>query len=236
MSELRIFLAGEGVSDIGDLAADPIWRKGREGFLQPLVRTMLGDKKLSFDGIKLTNLPRRERGVQSVKELQARNAEKALAFAAARDFDALVFSCDVDKSLGQRASASESRKRLSAQRRSVEHGFGVVRRTIAEAHNVKTAIAIPCRMIEAWALADRKALARLVGATVDTLSYRPVEELWGDEHDPGSDHPKNVWARITRRQVEFAEIGAEASPTTMREACPESFPPFLADIDSMRED
>ncbi len=147
----RVFLVGEGPTDIGDLADFPGYREGDEGFLQPILRQMVaGRADLSFfDGRKLTALKRLTRR-EPPHHLQTRKAAQALALASVLGADALVFSCDVDKAHGA-AKAVERRRRLSELRKSIEAGFAHVRATDPEAARVVTAAAVPARMIEAWA-------------------------------------------------------------------------------------
>lgn len=229
----RVFLVGEGPDDIGDLALQPSYRTDREGFFQPLLRTMVGRRvELEFDGRKLLRLPREPLGRRSVGELQAKNAGDALAMAVAQGMNALVLTFDVDKEPGGRATRVERRRRLRELRESAEHGFAQACEHDPHAAMIPTVIAAPCRMLEAWALADRAALAELLGLPAGSLDYDQPEELWGDEKDPGSDHPKRVWRRVARDRVELAEIGAAADPETLAEECPDSFPPFAADVES----
>jgi hypothetical protein len=228
----KVLLVGEGPSDIGDLAVQPAYREGREGFLQPLLRSMAGeDVELEFEGRKLVHLPKEPRTMRRAGEFQAENARRALALASALEASALVLAFDADKTPGARAKRLERRKRLRELRASAEDGFAHTRAHDADAPAIQTAIAIPCRMIEAWALGDREALASLLDVPAHALDYDAPEELWGDEHDPASDHPKRVWRRVTEERVDFSEIGAAASPSTLERTCPDSFPPFAKDVD-----
>jgi hypothetical protein len=228
----KVLLVGEGVSDIGDLAIEPPYRKGREGFLQPLLRSMVGDRaELEFEGRKLLHLPKEPRRRHRAGKLQAENASRALAFASALDMNALVLSCDTDKTLGTRAKRVERQRRLRELRESVKDGFAFTREDDKDAGAIQTAIAIPCRMIEAWALGDRESLAVLLSKSARDLNYGDPEELWGGEDDPDSDHPKCVWQRVTDGGIDFAEIGAAATPSALAKACPDSFPPFAEDVE-----
>lgn len=228
----KVLLVGEGPSDIGDLAMQPAYREGREGFLQPLLRSMVdGRVELEFEGRKLVHLPKEPRSRSRAGKLQAENASRALALASALGMGALVLAFDTDKTPGTRAKRTERQKRLRELRASAESGFEHTRADDEDAVAIQTAIAVPCRMIEAWALGDREALAGLLDTPARTLEYDDPEELWGDEQDPSSDHPKCVWQRVTERRIDFAEIGAEAAPTTLAKTCPDSFPPFADDVD-----
>lgn len=228
----KVLLVGEGPCDIGDLAKEPAYREGREGFLQPLLRAMAGGAaELDFDGRKLTHLPKKPMGKPRAGKLQAENASQSLALASALGASALVLAFDTDKASGTPARRVERQKRLRELRASAEAGFAHAREGDPDAAAIHTAVAIPCRMIEAWALGDRAALARLLGVRPAALDYREPEDLWGDEGDPESSHPKCVWQRVTEDRVDFAQIGAAAAPAALARACPDSFPPFAADID-----
>jgi hypothetical protein len=190
-----------------------------------------GEIELELEGRKLTHLPKKPLGKPRAGKLQADNASRALAFASTLDASALVLSFDTDKTAGTSADRVERRRRLKELRASAEAGFAHTRASDADAAAISTVLAIPCRMIEAWALGDREALAKLLEASAEDLEYGEPEALWGDEEDPESDHPKCVWRRVTEEGVEFAEIGAAAAPTTLAKICPDSFPPFADDVD-----
>jgi hypothetical protein len=228
----KVLLVGEGPCDIGDLASQPAYREGREGFLQPLLRSMTGDEiELEFEGRKLVHLPKQPRGRRPAGELQAENASRALALASALEMNALVLAFDTDKTPGTSAKKVERQRRLRELRKSAEHGFEHTRKDDADAAEIPTAIAVPCRMIEAWALGDRDALGALLDTPGRELDYDPPEELWGDEQDSASNHPKRVWQRVTKGRIDFSEIGEAASPRTLAKACPDSFPPFAEDVE-----
>ena len=228
----KVLLVGEGPSDIGDLADQPSYREGRDGFLQPLLRKMVGeDVDLEFDGCKLMHLPKKPLGKSNAGRLQAKNASRALAMASAGGMNALVLAFDTDKSPGDPAKRIERKRRLHLLRASAERGFAHEREHDEAAETIQTVIAVPCRMIEAWALGDRKALADLLDLPAESLDYDEPEELWGDEDDESSGHPKRVWRRVTEKRIDFAEIGAKAAPSTLAKTCPDSFPPFADDVD-----
>jgi hypothetical protein len=230
----RVFLVGEGPSDIGDLFDVASYRNEEEGFLQPLLRRMVGSaiELEFFDGRRLTALPRlparADHGLTS--GLQARKAAQALALAAQLGADALVFSCDLDKTGGQRVTTAERRRRLRELRTSIEEGFARARLIDGNVERVLTAIAIPARMIEAWALGDRHALARVLDVERHTLRYPAPEELWGDEADRGSHHPKRVWEKVTGERVTFCDVAEQADPAVLQAECPDSFAPFANDV------
>jgi hypothetical protein len=191
---------------------------------------MAGDD-LELDGRKLTHLPKKPLGKPRAGKLQAENASQALALASALGANALVLSFDTDKTSGTPAKRIERQRRLRELRKSAEDGFEHARAGDTEAEEIHTVIAIPCRMIETWALGDREALAALLGVQAAELDYGEPEGLWGDEDDSTSSHPKCVWRRVTGERVEFAEIGAAVAPTTLGKTCPDSFQPFAEDVE-----
>lgn len=225
---LRVLIVGEGRSDIGDLDAlvAPPGRRAKrptEGFVPPLVRRLV-EGKVELEAQKIANLGRydarpRPRG-------HGERAAKALAMAAAGDFDLLVYVKDVDKQGGRKRSHAERRQTLREMHEEIDAGFAAVR----DAANVKRVKATPCRMIEAWALADPAAVAHVLRTKPASVKVpsRP-EELWGDERDPASNHPKCVLRRVLDRPPDaetLEEIALEADIDTLRTSCPESFEPF----------
>jgi hypothetical protein len=193
---------------------------------------MVGDRDLDFfDGRKLTSLVAPTLKKLPAHWLQRRKASQALALATFFGADALVFSCDIDKGHGKH-SDHERRKRLEQIRQSIREGFQHACANDADATRVLTAVAVPARMIEAWALGDREALADQLGVEAGTLDYNPPEELWGDGRDPYSNHPKCTWSRVTDGNLTLAEIGDAADPGVLRDSCPDSFSPFAADVDA----
>lgn len=112
-------------------------------------------------------------------------------------------------------------------------------RSVADAEDVVKVKATPCRMLEAWALGDRAALDAVVGKKLDESQLPDdPEDLWGDEADPRSDHPKCVLARVLRSKASsdvFEELARESSPKTLRRSCPDSFAPFAAEMEAATE-
>lgn len=235
----RVFLVGEGTCDIGDLANHAAYRRGREGFLQPLIRSLVKkaqhDLEIDFDGQKVMYLPKEPAGRIKAEDRAAENARRALALASQRGADALVVSFDVDKTPGRKASVVERRRKLREARASAAAGLKITRDGDPDAARLPVAVAIPCRMIEAWALADREALATLVGADVSDLDYPQPEDLWGDEAVKKTNHPKNVWERVTGGAVGFDDIGAIVQPAVLRRECPDSFVPFADEVEQAVE-
>ena len=224
----RVFLAGEGPSDIGDLAHEPQYRGDGEGFIQPLLRKLVDDVEIEFDGAKIAFLPgKRAAGVIGHGE----KARRALALAAASEATAVVFIKDVDRTAGVKQTERDARRRIDEMRKQIETGFAAAREKSPELSNVVAVAATPCRMIEAWALADPEAL-RTVGANPAEAPEHP-ELLHGDERNPQSNHPKRVLERAFGRAAnreDFAAIATEADVTTLKRRCPLSFAPLAAEV------
>ncbi len=233
MSALRVLIVGEGRSDIGDLDAlalpQPVGKRAKavvQGFVPPLVRRVLG--KVDIEAQKVTSLGRYEK--KAKLDGHADKAAKALALAFAGSFDVLVFVKDVDRQGGVKKSAKERNAKLKAMHFQIDAGFAAV--TGAEA--VARVKGTPCRMIEAWALGDADAIAKVanVRAKREPCPSAP-EELWGDESDTASSHPKCVLPRVLGKEAAaetFEEIAHEVDLDRLVESCPESFEPFLREL------
>ena len=232
MSALRVLVVAEGRSEIGNLdaLARPVGKRAKaavQGFVPPLVRRVLGGK-IEIEAQKVTSLGRYEEKTKLPGH--ADKAAKALALASAGSFDVLVFVKDVDRQGGVKKTAKERKAKLKAIHVEIEVGFAAVNGADAVARVKGT----PCRMIEAWALADADAIAKVanVRATRDPCPHAP-EELWGDENDTASNHPKCVLPRVLGQESAaeiFEELAHEVDLVRLAEKCPESFEPFLREL------
>lgn len=223
----RVYLAGEGPHDIGDLARSAPYRAGREGFLQPVLRRLVGDAMgLEFEGQSVTTLPRNR--LDRPADALARKAGQALAGACEDGCCAVVMAVDVDKEAGRRASPRERARRIRNLRNRLERGFEKARKKDPDLAGIPAIVATPCRMLEAWALADADVLARLHGPHVRAALAKLgcPEDLWGARTDPGSNHPKSVLRRLTGGKADMAAIAEKADLSKLATACPESFAPF----------
>ena len=89
-------------------------------------------------------------------------------------------------------------------------------------------------MIEAWALGDADAIAKVanVRAKRDPCPSAP-EELWGDDKDTASSHPQCVLPRVLGKEPTaemFEELAQEVDLDKLAEWCPESFEPLLREL------
>ena len=222
LPECTVFIAAEGPSEIGDLSHPLPYREGKEGYFQPLLRKLCGGRvQLKFDGAKIASLPKARD--LDVKKGHGRKAAQALALARTAGARALVYVKDVDKLSGTKASARERRRKQRELREAIEAGFEA-----SEADDgPQRIVATPCRMIENWALGDPDAFKTL-DAPAPKLPAAP-EELWGDEKDPKSNHPKCVIRRALDRSPsarDFADLADASDVTRLAKSCPESFEPF----------
>lgn len=202
---LCVFLAGEGPNDIGGLAREPQYRTKDEGFLQPLVRTLIGP--CTFVGQKVTQLPKRPRRSRAAAETG--KLERAAALALSDGAQVLVFHLDADRRF------DDVRRRLQAE---------------SGALAIPCALAVPKETIEAWALADERALQ---ACEPSARAPRRPEDLWGAPRDAGGDHPKVVLRRTLGRDAttsDFAAIAGNLEPAVLAEKCPMSFPPFSSEL------
>jgi hypothetical protein len=225
---LRVLIVAEGPSEIGRLEYAGRQTRGlARGYMPPMLEK-LSTEKLAIQAQRITRLGRFEAKPKPKLKGHADRAAKALALAQADEVDVLVFVTDIDRTQGRPTSALERKKKIAQTHEEIEAGFATVRDA-----STQTVKATPCRMIEAWALGDPSSLSH-VGCTKVSAPSRP-EELWGDEADPRSNHPKCVLRRVLGRQgsVEILEEIAEASdPAVLARSCPETFKPFAEEARS----
>lgn len=219
---MLVFLVGEGPNDIGGLSRSPPYQTEAPGFLQPIVRRVL-DRPVTFRGRKLAVLPRQP--LKGGRRIGTRRAAAAVSIAEALDADLLVLVTDLD-------GGSTLRDRRTAQR-AHDAKRSALRDGLAGA-GIPSAVGVPCRTIEAWALGDPVTLRSLFGDSADHMPTRSPEELWGSPTDPASSHPKHVLARVLggdRATSENLSAVADACDLTkLRGGCSMSFVPFADDL------
>ena len=233
MSVPKVLIVAEGRSEIGDLDARWPKRRGRrgracEGFIPPLLRRLL-DLPIEVHAQKVTTLiaPGSRRKLKG----EANRAAMALSLASSDGCALLVFLRDVDKTPGVKKTALERRRKIRSMHDEIDAGFAAV----SDAARVARVKGTPCRMIEAWVLGDAKAV--MSSATKKTTVPPNPEDLWGDDHDPNSNHPKCVLRRVIGKEVSaelFEEIAMATRPETLRVTCPDSFDPFVKEVAAAR--
>jgi hypothetical protein len=213
----RVLICGEGPNDIG--RREWVKRSGafevREGWLQPMVarlRTSEGDAT-AISLKELITFP--GRGIRVLDGL-ARKAQIAKFRAGSDGFTGVVLATDVDS----------TDRRVHAQKEAhILEGYATVE------NDVVGVACVPMGTSEAWLMADRAAWERLGADEFDEWPRRP-EESWGRPHEPSSNHPKNVFARMCRDNdiVDNSETRAELAAASTRgelaRRAPVSFPPF----------
>ncbi len=227
MGAAKVLLIAEGPSEFGELDQsswiDP--RRARvEGYFPPMLRRLLGTE-VTIEAKRVMSLGRFEQ--KPKLKGHADKAAKALALANAFGSDVVVFVKDVDRQPGVKKTDRERAKKLASIHSEIEIGFAAVAATA----NVERIKATPCRMLESWALGDAQSIATVGGAhaRIDLVPTAP-ENVWGDEADPSSKHPKCLLRRALGQEPtaeRFAELAAHADIESVRRTCPESFEPFF---------
>lgn len=235
-SECVVYLVGEGPGDIGDLATGGVSDQASEGFMQPLLRNLAGEKlRLRFIGSRTTRLVTgRRRAIAERSTGLAKKASDALRLAEDAGARAVVFVADVDREGGSKKTTGERRRRREKIAGDIRRGFEQAKRTTPALGAIVTIAATPVRMIEAWALGDPAALRAIGGGTFaeEHLANSP-EALWGAKRDPESNHPKRVIQRVLGREPsrdDLAAIADSADLVLLRTSCPESFEPFAQEV------
>lgn len=227
MSALKVLLIAEGPSEFGCLDNPYRSASGDEGYFPPMLRKVL-DRPLAIDAQSVMRIGRFDQ--KAKLKGHADRAASALLIASQYDYELLVFVKDVDRAGGEKKSAHERKRKLQKMHLEIEDGFTAVH----DATHVTRVKATPCRMIEAWALGDSNAIAKVRDKRAPKIDVptRP-EELWGDDRDPRSSHPKRVLARALGHEPtahDFENLARESDPSSVHKACPESFGPFLDEL------
>lgn len=229
MALRKVLVVAEGPSEIGDLDALAGYRRTkrtREGYIPAMLRQVLGDE-LEITAQRVSRIGRW--GKKPKLEGEGERAAQAVLIAETQGCELLVFVRDVDKEHGAKRSTVERRRKLREMQAQIDAGFAAAAST-----DVVTVKGTPCRMIEAWALGDRRAL-QAVGVEEENLEEVPndPEDIWGAEKDPMSGYPKCVLRRVLGREPaadDFEDIARESRPDELAKTCPDSFRPFLAEL------
>ena len=105
---------------------------------------------------------------------------------------------------------------------------------------------VPKEMTESWLLSDVKAI-NLLGDGIKNVSQSPnPENLWGNEDDPNSNHPKKYLNRnleelgldVSQDNIPrfFAQIAENTDIDVLTQRCPKSFGQFRTDMQTFISD
>jgi len=107
---------------------------------------------------------------------------------------------------------------------------------------IKRIAIVPKETIESWLLADVKAINSLGDGSIFVDQSPNPEDLWGDEKDGNSKHPKNYLIRdLEKLNIEnnleaypaiYAQIAKKTNIDVLKRRCPKSFGQFHTDIQS----
>jgi hypothetical protein len=217
----RILIVGEGPHDIGRREWSP--RAGgyetTEGWLQSMVRRLRRSAG-SEEGIRLRDLVKLPGKGREEPAGLAFKAKLAKFKAMSDGFDAVVLATDAD---------SVDRAVHARKVRDIEAGFEAVPGAVFGV------ACVPMGTSEAWLLADANAWTNVAVTNRSGLPRRP-EEIWGRPHDPASDHPKCVFARICEASgaadntTTRASLAEACALEELERSCPISFPPFATQV------
>lgn len=220
---MRIHICGEGVHEHGRI----FWcersteYKEEEGWLQPLIRTLIGDEPdPNFQRVERSSLVGVPGSTKPKLSGHAVKAFRALRRAERDGADIVVYMVDCDST------------RVDDWRSKV----GEIAAVGAYAKRQVSIIAcVPMSMSECWLMSDHDAWLGLGLSDTSKLPAHP-ERLWGDKHDPGSHYPKNVFAKVCVEaglsdSVETRNlVMSQTRSERLAAACNNSFPRFRDDI------
>lgn len=198
----RILIFGEGPNDVGrrEWSTRARDHETTDGWLQPLVRRLRGSAG-GQEGARLReliSLPHKG-GPRPLKGL-ALKAQIAKFRAASDGCIAVVVAIDAD-SVDPREHARKVNE--------IEMGFD------SFPADVIGVACVPMGTSEAWLLADGASWTDLGATNFADFPRRP-EETWGRSHDPTSNHPKCLFARVCEANDIVDDTNTRAS---LAEAC-----------------
>ncbi len=235
----RLFLVGEGESEIGHRPPQGMHRYQEGALAQFLARVLVGASwgyrdKFPFgvvDAVKWVDI-RVHRPAEGKRTTYAaikrgqqfdQRTRSALFATEVKKADCLVILIDQEKT-----TLPDARKRLLAARKAY-----LAARTNATHQASDPApglvVGVPCRCLETWLLVDSNARQTVLGSSKPKLfSTDPEErpspqELKRQFRD--SCHAAHLKEYEARRM-----LAAAAKPETLKKRCPRSYAPFLEDI------
>ena len=234
---MKIFLVGEGATDCGqkwydERKAEYVWLNGP---IQVYIHKAHPDAEiLAMD--KLTfSVESAERQVKrngkTLRELSELSGHGKKAFFVAdmareKGCDVTAMYVDADKAQGPAPkSEHECRKRYNEV-------CGDVKVGLQKGGAKKYLAIVPMKMIECWIMGDPEAFPAAFGKAVDKALPKAPELIWGDEHDPASDYPKNRLQKVMTQcgteccRETYTEIAEHSKLEVLSTRCPISFADF----------
>lgn len=237
---MKMFLTGEGPTDCGRSRFDKkssqfVWE---DGPVQVYIRKIIPDLQIdTFGKAELRDLSatrKTKRNQRSTQDLEGhgQRAFYIAQLATEKGYDITAMYSDADKTSGSTQKDTTScQKRFSLI-------SGQILAGLQRGGASKPLAIVPMKMIECWILGDRKAFVEVFGSAPKQAQFKNPELLWGDEHDPESDYPKNRLARILKEcggessQDTFVTIANASDIATLCKSCPISFADFFSQLDT----
>lgn len=211
---MRVRVVSEGMLDTGDGI--------RLGAVGVLVKRLLSEKlgrEVADWEIEGDRLPRTHERSQDVRGYE-RKVDLAIQAAAADGCSSVAIVVDRDRTAGrQRLDLLEAGRQLAVQRGD----------TLAE----RTAVGVAVETVEAWLLADERALNEALRLAPPTGSIQAPESLTGGpktEH-----HPKEKLRALlercrTEQKGSYEAVAEQVTLEQVELRCPVGFAPFAAEV------
>jgi hypothetical protein len=219
---VRLRLVSEGLLDVGTSMQLHQSEEPKEGAVRVFVRRLLEEKfgrEVSDWEIESSVLPRAHDRSDSVSGYE-RKVYLAIIGAAADDCSSVAVVIDRDR--------TESGVRLKALRsgRSLTEEKG-------EPLAYKTALGVAIETVEAWLLADEKALNEALSPSPPVQGLPAPEGLDGA---PGTaNHPKQMFRAFVKRATKdvaapYDEVAQRVRIDFLEQRCKEGFAPFAEEV------
>lgn len=227
---MKVCLCGEGVGDVGEEAWNARRKENEqlEGWLQPLVRKLLGEETefLAFQRHEILLLPRQRHRFRPLPRGHGERALAAQLRARQEECDAIIFMADAD---------SPERRVWQGHVSDIETGFR------ASPDPLPGAPCVPMAASECWMMADGDAWKSLAGAVPKALPRRGLESLSGERDDPEGNHPHRLFKRVCDeaevpddRETRW-QLARSTDPAVLAAQCRVSWTDFATAVEAMRE-
>ena len=219
---VTVLVCGEGKQDVGCFD-EHRQETRREGWLQPIMRKMLGGET-KFMVVARQQLVVQRRSRSKYKPLPSGHGAKALLSklkAMQEGCDLVVFMADAD---------TNKAKEWKEKREQIKAGFRHV-------EGVRDLPCVPMSASESWLLSDPAAWATVGLADPKMLPKKP-EGIWGTRSDPNGNHPHWCFRRacINAGAEDSLDvrvtIAKESDLNAVKKACPLSFGTFASDLEA----